>query len=111
MNNNKEYESETVATSVAVENEVSVSELSSGEGKSDVAESEATTLVEATSVETKIQFTKEGLNDSLPIMGKGMLGIFIVTAIIVLITVILNKATAPRKPKEKKAKKEKKKDK
>jgi hypothetical protein len=37
-------------------------------------------------------------------MGKGMLGIFIVTTIIVTVTVVLNKVTAPRKPKEKKDK-------
>ena len=43
--------------------------------------------------------------ESLGIMGKGMLGIFIVTSIIVTVTVILNKATAPRKKnKEKKDK-------
>ena len=51
-----------------------------------------------------IGFTPEGLDWSLPIMGKGMLGIFIVTTIIVTVTVVLNKVTAPRKPKEKKDK-------
>ncbi|MBQ5823861.1 MAG: hypothetical protein IIW48_03535 [Clostridia bacterium] len=63
-----------------------------------------TTAVETTTVEHGIGFTPEGLEFSLPIMGKGMLGIFIVTSIIVAVTVILNKATAPRKPKEKKDK-------
>jgi hypothetical protein len=52
-----------------------------------------------------IGFTPDGLEWSLPIMGKGMLGIFIVTTIIVTVTVVLNKATAPRKKnKEKKDK-------
>jgi hypothetical protein len=52
-----------------------------------------------------VGFTPDSLSWSLPIMGKGMLGIFIVTSIIVTVTVILNKATAPRKKnKEKKDK-------
>lgn len=50
-----------------------------------------------------IRFAPENLQWSLPIMGKGMLGIFIVTAIIVCSTVVLNKLTAPRN-KEKKDK-------
>lgn len=50
-----------------------------------------------------IGFTPENLSWSLPIMGKGMLGIFIVTSIIVVSTVALNKFTAPRN-KEKKDK-------
>ncbi len=46
-----------------------------------------------------------GKEGTVPIMGKGMLGIFIVTTIIVTVTVVLNKATAPRKKnKEKKDK-------
>ncbi len=31
--------------------------------------------------------------ESLPIMGKGMLGIFIVTIVIILVMIILNKVT------------------
>lgn len=63
------------------------------------------TVAETTAVEHKIGFTPESLEWSLPIMGKGMLGIFIVTTIIVTVTVVLNKATAPRKKnKEKKDK-------
>ena len=50
-----------------------------------------------------IRIAPENLQWSLPIMGKGMLGIFIVTSIIVCSTVVLNKLTAPRK-KEKKDK-------
>lgn len=64
---------------------------------------ELTTVAEtAVAQDHGIGFTPEGLEWSLPIMGKGMLGIFIVTTIIVTVTVVLNKATAPRKPKEKK---------
>ena len=66
---------------------------------------EVTADAETTAVEHKIGFTPESLEWSLPIMGKGMLGIFIVTTIIVTVTVVLNKATAPRKKnKEKKDK-------
>lgn len=66
---------------------------------------EVTAVAETTAVEHKIGFTPESLDWSLPIMGKGMLGIFIVTTIIVTVTVVLNKATAPRKKnKEKKDK-------
>lgn len=38
--------------------------------------------------------------DTLPIMAKGMAGIFIVTAVIVLTIVILNKSTTPKKKNE-----------
>ncbi len=38
---------------------------------------------------------------TLPIMGLGMLGIFIVTAVIILITMALNKLTAPKANEEK----------
>ena len=65
---------------------------------------EVTTVEATTAVEHKIGFTPESLEWSLPIMGKGMLGIFIVTTIIVTVTVVLNKVTAPRKNKEKKDK-------
>ena len=63
---------------------------------------EVTAVAETTAVEHKIGFTPESLEWSLPIMGKGMLGIFIVTTIIVTVTVVLNKATAPRKKKKRK---------
>ena len=66
---------------------------------------EVTAVAETTAVEHKIGFTPESLEWSLPIMGKCMLGMFIVTTIIVTVTVVLNKATAPRKKnKEKKDK-------
>lgn len=34
--------------------------------------------------------------DTLKIMGKGMLGIFIITAVIIAMIVILNKLTSPK---------------
>ncbi len=68
------------------------------------AEAEISTVSEEVS-RGDVGFTPDSLSWSLPIMGKGMLGIFIVTAIIVIVTVVLNKATAPRKKnKEKKDK-------
>lgn len=48
---------------------------------------------ETTAVEHGVEFTPENLSWSLPIMGKGMLGIFIVTAIIVATVVVLDRAT------------------
>ena len=42
------------------------------------------------------EFNPEFFMDSLPIMGMGMLGTFIVIAIIVAIVAILNKVTAPK---------------
>lgn len=45
-------------------------------------------------------FTPDKFMSALPIMGKGMLGIFIVTGIIILTVAILNRATAKKKPKE-----------
>lgn len=42
----------------------------------------------------------DGFFDTLPIMAKGMAGIFIVTAVIVLTIVILNKTTASKKNEE-----------
>lgn len=39
----------------------------------------------------------EAFLQSLPLMGKGMLGIFLVTGVIILAMVLLNKLTAGRK--------------
>ncbi len=39
--------------------------------------------------------------DTLPIMGMGMAGIFIVTFVIILTVVLLNKLTAPKNKKDK----------
>ncbi len=41
-----------------------------------------------------INISIDAFIQSLPVMGKGMLGIFIVTAIIVLSILILNKVTS-----------------
>ena len=38
--------------------------------------------------------------DTLPIMGMGMLGIFLVTGVMILTIVLLNRLTAPRKQKK-----------
>lgn len=38
--------------------------------------------------------------NSLPMMGKGMLGIFVVTLVIILMISLLNKATASKQTKE-----------
>ena len=72
---NVNEENTTVATEVTT---VILDEKSTEEVKA---------VAETTAVEHKIGFTPESLDWSLPIMGKGMLGIFIVTTIIV--TVVL----------------------
>jgi len=41
----------------------------------------------------KFNINTDALLETLPIMGKGMLGIFIVTAVIVLSMLILNKVS------------------
>lgn len=38
----------------------------------------------------------ENFLNTLPLMGKGMLGIFVVIAVIILVVYILNKVTAPK---------------
>jgi len=43
-----------------------------------------------------MQINVQGFLDSLPIMGIGMVGIFIVTLIIVAVVGLLNKVTAPK---------------
>ena len=48
-----------------------------------------------------MEFSIENLLSSLPIMGKGMLGIFIVTAVIILVVMALNYTTSPRTKKKK----------
>lgn len=72
--------------------ETTVEELLAGEEETTAVEAEVTTAPRG-----DVGFTPENLEWSLPIMGKGMLGIFIVTTIIVTVTVVLNKATGPRK--------------
>ena len=80
--------------------EIYTEELLTGVETIGVLETEETT---AQVQRDDIRFAPENLQWSLPIMGKGMLGIFIVTSIIVVSTVLLNKFTAP-KNKEKKDK-------
>lgn len=63
-----------------------------------MAETEAIAMVEA----TRDYWTPEGLMESAPIMGKGMLGIFIVMGIVIGCVSILNNASGPKKKKEKK---------
>lgn len=48
-----------------------------------------------------MEFSLENLLSALPIMGKGMLGIFIVTAVIILVVTALNYTTSPREKKKK----------
>ncbi len=63
-----------------------------------ISEVEAITEVET----TRDYWTPEGLKESAPIMGKGMLGIFIVMGIVIACVSILNNASGPKKKKEKK---------
>lgn len=42
-------------------------------------------------------FSVDNLMNSLPIMGKGMLGIFAVTIVIILVVTVLNKVTSGKK--------------
>lgn len=43
-----------------------------------------------------LEISVENFLGSLPIMGKGMLGIFLVTIVIILVVGALNKVTAPK---------------
>lgn len=63
-----------------------------------MAETEAIAMVET----TRDYWTPEGLMESAPIMGKGMLGIFIVMGIVIGCVSILNNASGPKKKKENK---------
>lgn len=40
-----------------------------------------------------MRFAVDSFMETLPIMGKGMLGIFVVTAVIILVVLLLNKLT------------------
>lgn len=59
---------------------------------------ETTAVVEV----TRDYWTPEGLKESAPIMGKGMLGIFIVMGIVIACVSVLNNASGSKKKKEKK---------
>ncbi len=63
-----------------------------------MAETETIATVET----TRDYWTPEGLMESAPIMGKGMLGIFIVMGIVIGCVSGLNKFSGPKKQKEKK---------
>lgn len=60
-------------------------------------------VVETTeqAMQYEFAFTPDKFIDSLPIMGTGMLGIFIVMGIIILCVSALNNFTGPKKPKDK----------
>ena len=68
----------------------------------EVAEAVQTTTEELVENTDKIELVwqPERFVDTLEYMGAGMLGIFIVIGLIVISTVILNKATAPKKDKK-----------
>ncbi len=72
-------------------NEIEASEL--------LAAEETTQAV--TEVEHSIGFTPDAFLNSLPYMGKGMFGIFLVTALIISTVVVLNNITLPKKKKDK----------
>ncbi len=62
---------------------------------------ESTTAAATEAAGSAFSFTPEGFLNTLPIMGKGMLGIFIVIGIIILCVALLNNLTAPdRKEKQ-----------
>jgi hypothetical protein len=44
-----------------------------------------------------MEISVEKLMQALPLMGKGMLGIFVVTAVIILLVMLLNRLTQPKK--------------
>ena len=46
-----------------------------------------------------MKFDLQALLDTLPVMAKGMAGVFIVTVVIILAVVLLNFLTKPRKKK------------
>ncbi len=48
-----------------------------------------------------MEINLEYLLNALPIMGKGMLGIFVVTAVIILVVMALNYTTSPKAKKKK----------
>ncbi len=53
--------------------------------------------VETTAAAGGIAFTPENIMETAPIMGKGMLGIFVVMGIIILCVSGLNKISDPKK--------------
>lgn len=57
-------------------------------------------------IEKGIGFTPENLAQTAPIMGKGMLGIFIVMGIIILCISLLNNSGSPERKQAREAKKQ-----
>ena len=87
-----------------ISEEITEAQLLSAADATEVAEEETSAVTEETTVvDHSFDFTPENLSWSLPIMGKGMLGIFIVTALIVVTVVVLDKVTKIGK-KDKKSK-------
>ncbi len=65
------------------------------------------TEVATTVAEMQYEFavTPENLSQTVPIMGKGMIGIFIVMGIIILCVTLLNNLGSPERKQKKEAKK------
>ena len=51
----------------------------------------------ATESNMQLSFNPEAFMNSLPMMGKGMLGIFVVIVVIYIVITLFNKAFKPRK--------------
>ncbi len=62
-------------------------------------------VAETTAMEYKFAVTPENLAQTAPIMGKGMIGIFIVMGIIILCVTLLNNLGSPDRKQKKEAKK------
>ena len=86
-------------TSVIKEEIYEAELLAAADGAVETIGAEEETTV-ATVERGEIGFTPENLSWALPIMGKGMLGIFIVTSIIVATVVVLDKASKLGKKKK-----------
>ena len=67
----------------------------------------ADAVIAETTTEMEYQFavTPENLAQTAPIMGKGMLGIFVVMGIIILCVTLLNNLGSPERQQKKEAKK------
>lgn len=87
---------EDILTLLSAEGEQTESGSNAENGSENNTETETTVPVEEPSTSGS-----NGILTSLGIMGKGMLGIFIVTAVIIVTIVILNKLTSPKKPERK----------
>ena len=69
--------------------------------ESDTLEMDSQELTEeVTDMTMNFRIDADAFVDTLPIMGKGMLGIFIVTAVIVITVAVLNKVTGKKKNKD-----------